>query len=214
MSRARRSITATLVIVLAIASGCVADVTPSTTLTGSPGSPTTTPTLAVPSESPAPSASPTPEPALSLPLPAETDSRIVTASVASEIGDGAGTLTITVTSTAEERIDELVLRWPARLNEALLLAPFTPSEERIRDGGPPLVQAWTKWVVGPGEQGEPADTISLGYGPLLPGATLSIQLAATRAVTEPVAFDLQVLSRNDLLTFAGGAPAELRVEVP
>ena len=44
------------------------------------------------------------------------------------------------------------------------LAPFEPSDDRIRDGGPPLVQEWTKWVIGPGERGEPAGTTS-GSGP-------------------------------------------------
>ena len=211
MSGFRRSKTATLTIVLALAAGCAAD-TPSPSSTPPPAAPS--PTLAASSRSPAPSPSPTPEPPLSLALPEQTDARIVAASVASEITDDGGTLTVTVTSAAEERIDELVLRWPSGLNETLFLAPFTPSEERIRDGGDPLVQAWTKWVVGPGEHGEPAGTISLGYGPLLPGATLAIQLVATRVVTEPIAFDLQVLSRNDLLTLEGGLPAELRVEVP
>jgi hypothetical protein len=121
---------------------------------------------------------------------------------------------VTVTSQAEDRIDELVLRWPTELSESLFLAPFVPSEDRIRDGGPPLVQAWTKWVVGPGEQGEPDGTTSLGYGPLLPGATLAIALDVIRRSAEPVAFDLQLLAGNDLLVLVGGEPAELRVEVP
>ena len=98
------------------------------------------------------------------------DSRVVAATVVPDIGDEGGTLTVTVTSAAAERIDELVLRWPTELNRTLILAPFTPSEDRIRDGGPPLVQPWTKWVRGPGEQGEPDGTISVGWGPLLPQA--------------------------------------------
>jgi hypothetical protein len=131
-----------------------------------------------------------------------------------DIGADGGVLIVTVTSAADERIDELVLRWPTELDQALFLAPFTPSDERIRDGGPPLVQQWTKWVIGPGEQGEPAGTTSLGYGPLLAGATLEMPLVVTRRAPGPVAFDLQVLAGNDLLTLADGSPAELRVEVP
>ena len=50
-------------------------------------------------------------------------------------------------------IEELVLRWPRELNRTLFLRPFEPSEQRIADGGPPLVQEWTKWVLGPGEEG-------------------------------------------------------------
>jgi hypothetical protein len=130
------------------------------------------------------------------------------------IGADRGELLVTVTSTSDERIDELVLRWPTELNDAIFLRPFVPSEDRIRDNGPPLVQAWTKWVVGPGEQGEPDGTVSLGYGPLLPGATLAIALDATRLVAVPVAFDLQLLAANDLLTLTDGGLAELRVEVP
>lgn len=135
-------------------------------------------------------------------------------SVAPQVGAETGTVTVTVSSTADERIDELVLRWPTELNESLFLAPFTPSDDRIREGGPPLVQPWTKWVIGPGERGEPDGAISLGWGPLLPGATLVIELDATRRAPGPLAFDLQVLSGNDLLTLDGGDPAELRVEVP
>jgi hypothetical protein len=160
------------------------------------------------------SAAPTPEPPLSLALPETADSRTIAVAVAPSIGPERGELLVTVSSSAEERIDELVLRWPTELNDAIFLRPFVPSDERIRDGGPPLVQAWTKWVVGPGEQGEPEGTISLGYGPLLPGATLAIALDATRLVAGPIAFDLQVLAANEILTLAGGQPAELRVEVP
>ncbi len=162
------------------------------------------------------SASPTatPEPSLSLAPPETTDSRVVAATVVPNIGDEGGTLTVTVTSAAAERIDELVLRWPTELNRTLILAPFTPSEDRIRDGGPPLVQPWTKWVRGPGEQGEPDGTISVGWGPLLPQAELEITLQVARLAAGPVAFDLQLLAGNNLLTLDGGRPAELRVEVP
>ena len=69
-------------------------------------------------------------------------------------------------------------------------------------------------VVGPGEHGEPAGTTSLGWGPLLAGATLEIPIVATRREAGPLAFDLQVLSGNDLLTLDSGEPAELRIEVP
>jgi hypothetical protein len=214
MTRAARMALACLVIVMAGA--CVADETSSPS-SSQAVAPTPSPTLAT---SPTPvattSASPTatPEPSLSLALPDTTDPRVVAASVAADIGEEGGALTITVTSAGAERIDELVLRWPTELNRTLLLAPFTPSEDRIRDGGPPLVQPWTKWVRGPGEQGEPDGTISLGWGPLLPNAELEITLQVTRRAPGPVAFDLQILAGNDLLTLDGGRPAELRVEVP
>jgi len=107
-----------------------------------------------------------------------------------------------------------VLRWPTELDSTLFLAPFSPSDDRIREGGPPLVQQWTKWVIGPGERGEPAGTTSLGWGPLLAGATLEIPIVVTRRAEGPVAFDLQILSGNDLLTRDDGELAELRVDVP
>jgi hypothetical protein len=160
------------------------------------------------------SATPTPEPTLSLDPPDATDERVVTVSVTPNISENAGTLVVTVTSAADARIDELVLRWPAALGSHLRLAPFAPSDERTRDGGPPLVQPWTKWVIGPGEEGEPEGTVSVGWGPLLPGATLEIPLVATRTAPGPIAFDLQVLAENDLLSSEGGTPAEVRVEVP
>lgn len=184
-----------------------------------------TPTLAPATATPAasstteptgtPTPTPEPEPSLSLDLPEARDARAVAVSVVPEVAaDGDGRIVVTVTSQADSRIDELVLRWPTELAGTLYLAPFQPSDERIRDGGPPLVQPWTKWVVGPGEQGEPAGTTSLGWGPLLPGATLEIPVLVTRVAAGPVAFDLQVLARNDLLTLDDGSPAELRVEVP
>jgi hypothetical protein len=76
------------------------------------------------------------------------------------------------------------------------------------------VQQWTKWVIGPGERGEPAGTTSLGYGPILPGTTLAIPILVERRRAEAVSFDLQVLSGNDLLQLAEGGPAVLRIEVP
>jgi hypothetical protein len=163
--------------------------------------------------SPVPSASATPEPELSLDLPEATDPRVVSVSVRPNVGAEAGDVIVSVTSAADERIDELVLRWPTELNEILLLAPFVPSPDRLAEGQP-LVQDWTKWVIGPGEQGEPDGTMSLGYGPLLSGATLEIRLHAQRRAPGPVSFDLQVLSSNELLVLADGEPAELRVEVP
>ena len=203
------------VLCLAI-SACVANPSP----TPSP-SPSTVPTATPPSTSSAsaePSESvavtPTPEPSLSLEPPAATDPRQIEVSVATDVGEANGEVVVTVTSHADERIDEIVLRWPSELNGTLLLRPFVPSEDRIRDGGPPLVQEWTKWVVGPGERGEPAGTTSLGYGPLLPGATLAIALDANRIVPGSVAFDLQLLAGEGLLTLADGGGAELRVRVP
>jgi hypothetical protein len=220
----RRAIRALLGVVTVLAvSACIAEETPPTSPSAPPtaaasasGTPTVEPTGATPATTPTARASPTPtpEPPLSLDPPEAEDPRVVTASVASDIGDDGGSMTITVTSAAAERIDELVLRWPTELDDSLFLAPFTPSADRIRDGGPPLVQPWTKWVVGPGEQGEPDGTVSLGWGPLLPGATLTIDLDVDRRAGGSVAFDLQILARNDLLTLENGNPAELRVEVP
>ena len=195
-----------------LGAACVAEETPSPTTAPSPSATLATSPTPVPTAPASPT--PTPEPSLSLALPETTDSRVVAAAVAADIGDDGGTLTVTVTSAAAERIDELVLRWPTELNTTLFVAPFTPSEDRIRDGGPPLVQPWTKWVRGPGEQGEPDGTISLGWGPLMPEAELIIELVVTRRAAGPVAFDLQLLAGNDLLTLADGEPAELRVEVP
>lgn len=199
-----------------VLSACVAQPTPTATSPASP-SPSASPApsaTATESVSAPASATATPEPSLSLDPPEDTDARVVDVTVQPDIGADGGVMLVTVTSTADERIDELVLRWPTELGQALFLAPFTPSDERIRDGGPPLVQEWTKWVVGPGERGEPDGTTSLGWGPLLAGATLEMPLVVTRRADGPVAFDLQVLAGNDLLTLADGTPAELRVEVP
>lgn len=214
MTDVRRASVAAMVVVL---SACVAQPSPSASRTALPSaaSPAASPTpTAQVSSSASSSASATPEPALSLDPPAGSDPRVVVVTAEPDIDADGGVLMVTVTSAADERIDELVLRWPTELDQTLFLAPFTPSDDRIRDGGPPLVQQWTKWVVGPGEQGEPAGTTSLGYGPLLAGATLEMPLVVTRRAPGPVAFDLQVLAGNDLLTLADGSPAELRVEVP
>jgi hypothetical protein len=189
--------------------------TPGPTATITPSAPADpSPSAESPSATPA-APTPSPEPSLSLDQPDGTDARAVAVEVDNLVPpDGDGELVVTVTSAADTRIDELVLRWPAELNDLLSLAPFQPSDERIREGGPPLVQPWTKWVIGPGERGEPAGTISLGWGPLLPGATLTIPILVTRIAPGPIAFDLQVLAGNDLLTLDGGEPAELRVDVP
>ncbi len=201
---------------LLLLTACVAEEAPSPSPTPTLA-PTPSPTVAPPPSEPAStpaSPTPSPEPSLSLDLPDELDRRMVSATVASDIGEDGGTMTITVTSLADDRIDELVLRWPTDLRETLFLSPFTPTEERIRDFGDPLVQPWTKWVIGPGEQGEPEGTTSLGWGPLLSEATLTIELDVTREAPGPVAFDLQLLARNDLLQLEDGEPAEIRVEVP
>ena len=205
--------------ILALAfTACIAGPTPSPSASPPQPTPTAVPTPSpTPSERPsaADSPSPTPEPSLSLDLPEDQDDRLVAVEIAPNVAaDGDGEVVVTVTSSADSRIDELVLRWPAELDESLMLAPFTPSEDRIRDLGPPLVQPWTKWVIGPGERGEPAGTISLGWGPLLPAATLEIPIIVTRRAAGPVAFDLQVLAGNDVLTLEDGSPAVFRVEVP
>ena len=217
----RRFLVAALVGVSLILAGCLPRPTPSPSPSASQ-EPTAEPTSSAtasatptsePSETETASPTATPEPALSLDLPDTSDPREVSVTVEPNVGTDGGEFIVTVTSAADERIDELVLRWPTELGGTLVLAPFVPSEERIREGGPPLVQEWTKWVVGPGEQGEPDGTISLGYGPLLPGATLSMPLNVRRVAEGDVAFDLQVLAGNDILALVGGDPAELRVEI-
>lgn len=212
-----RRLASGMVLLAAFLAACVAapTPTPSASPAETPGATPTPDATAVASATPSSSPTPTPEPPLSLDPPAVTDPRRVAVSLTPEISrDGGGRIVVTVTSVADSMVDELVLRWPTELGSSLFLAPFTPSDERIREGGPPLVQPWTKWVIGPGEQGEPAGTTSLGWGPLLAGATLEIPIVVTRIAPGPVAFDLQLLSRNDLLTLEDGSPAELRVDVP
>ena len=199
-----------------ILSGCIGGTEPSPTPTPfapspSPGAssqpsataepPTTTPTA-------------TASPSFALPLPETTDPRAVAVSVEPEVDATGGRIVVSVTNTSDERIDEIVLRWATELEDLLFLMPFQPSDDRIREGGPPLVQEWTKWVVGPGERGEPAGTTSLGYGPILAGTTLVIPVLVERRDPEPIAFDMQLLSGNDLLELDDGGPAVLRVEVP
>lgn len=218
-----RSRSAPALLVLIVLAACVLEPSPGASasqatpaVSAGPSQPASTPS---PSEAAASATTgpptPSPEPSLSLDPPAGSDPRVVTVRVEPAVpADGDGQVVVTVTSAAETMIEELVLRWPAELNDTLFLAPFAPSDERIREGGEPLVQPWTKWVVGPGERGEPAGTISLGWGPLLAGATLTIPILVTRLAPGPVAFDLQVLAGNDLLTLDGGEPAELRIELP
>ncbi len=195
-------------------SGCILAPTPSpfASPTAEP-SPSPSRTEA-PSATAEPTATATPQPALSLDLPDETDDRVVAVSVDPQVSADGGRIVITVTSQSDEMVEELVLRWPRRLSRTLHLRPFEPSEQRIAEGGPPLVQEWTKWVLGPGEEGEPAGTISLGWGPLFAGATLTIPVDVVRRADGPVAFDLQVLSDNAILTDPDGEPIELRVRVP
>lgn len=189
---------------LVVLAGCSLEPSP-TPLPTAP--PTATPVASTPA-SVEPTASP--QPAFTLPLPPTTDPRVISAEVAPS-DDG---LLVTVTNTTDSRIDEIVLRWTTELDAVFFIAPFVPSADRIRENGPPLVQEWTKWVVGPGERGEPAGTTSLGYGPLMPGATLAIPLHVDRIVPGPIAFDLQLLAGNDILALDDGGPAVLRIDVP
>ena len=197
--------------------GCLA--TPSASpaaSTSASAQPSTTPATsasAQPSTSVEPTA--TPEPPLSLALPSDHDRRQVAVTVDPSVpNDGDGEIVVTVTNLTDRRVGELVLRWRPDLDQVLFLAPFRPSEQRIRDGGPPLIQDWTKWVRGPGESGEPAGTTSLGWGPLLPGGELTIPIQVTRQRAGEVAFDLQVLAGEAILSLEDGSPAELRVTVP
>jgi hypothetical protein len=167
---------------------------------------------AAPSASVEPTA--TPIPRLTLPAPTATDPTAINYTVTVDLqAGGSGKLVVVVTNLTQTMVPELVLRWPTALRNTISLAPFEPSQQRIREGGDPLVQDWTKWVDGPGEQGEPAGTTSLGWGPLLPGGTLTIPVLATRVAAGPLSFDLQILSGEAVLT-SGGAPAGTRVAVP
>jgi hypothetical protein len=125
----------------------------------------------------------------------------------------SGQIVIVVTNESQEMVPELVLRWPTAVRETVFLAPFEPSKQRIREGGDPLVQPWTKWVEGPGEHGEPAGTTTVGWVPLLPGGELTIPILATRVAPGPVTFDLQILNGEQVL-LSGGEPAWLQVTVP
>jgi hypothetical protein len=189
--------------------------------------------LPLPTESPTPTFEPTPSPSVresaepsrtplptpepySLANPSTFDERRIRVTVAPNLAtDGSGTILVTVTNLDATMVQELVLRWSTDLDEHLFLAPFTPSDSRICSGCPPLVQPWTKWVVGPGARGEPAGTTSLGWGPLLPApAAVQIPIVANRRITGPVSFDLQILAGEAVLTLEDSAPAWLRVSVP
>ena len=170
-----------------------------------------TPTVEL-TASPEPSA--TQEPGLRLPAPLATDTTGITYDITVELQAGAsGRLVVVVTNRTQQLVPELVLRWPTAVRDTIFLAPFEPSQQRIREGGDPLVQNWTKWVDGPGENGEPAGTTSLGWGPLLPGGTLTIPVLANRVAPGPLTFDLQILNGEAILT-AAGAPAWTKVTVP
>lgn len=211
----RRSPTGLLIgLAVLLLAGCLSSPTASPSASASE-EPTAVPSdTGAPTESAEPTPTASPEPAaLSLDLPAESDDRVVAVTVDPQVDTEDGEIVVTVTSQSAEMIEELVLRWPRELNRTLFLRPFQPSEQRIADGGPPLVQEWTKWVLGPGEEGEPAGTVSLGWGPLMPQATLTIPVDVVRRADGPVAFDLQILSDNAILTLPDGEPAELRVNV-
>lgn len=208
-TKRRAGAAATAVMLLAFTAACAAPTA------SPPASPTPSPTEVTPTPSATPRPTATPEPALSLDLPEEEDTRQVQVGVAPAVpADSGGRIVVTVTNLSDERVTELVLRWATELKETLFLAPFAPSEARIANGGPPLLQDWTKWVEGPGERGEPAGTTSLGWGPLDPGATLTIPILVTRRANGAVEFDLQVLAGEAILLLEGGGPAELRVSVP
>jgi hypothetical protein len=174
---------------------------------------TASPSEGASSQSAQPSA--TAEPALSLPIPRRHDTRQISVRVNPDVAaDGGGEIVVTVVNHSDRRVNELVLRWPTNLRDTLFLAPFRPSQQRIAEFGPPLLQNWTKWVEGPGESGEPAGTTSLGWGPLLPGGTLTIPIQVTRNARGEVSFDLQLLAGEAILTLDDGSRAELRVTVP
>src|SRR5690606_14919564 len=151
-------------LILTLLAACVLEPSPSPspsatvpTASPAPSDPAATPSPSEPAAS-ATAAPPTPtqEPSLALDPPEGSDPRIVSVQADPAVAaDGDGQIVVTATSAADSRIDELVLRWPAELNDLLFLAPFAPSDDRIRENGPPLEQPWTKWVVGPGERGEP-----------------------------------------------------------
>jgi hypothetical protein len=214
-----RSLLALMAVVLL--AGCVLTPSPTATPSATETPPVTPLASASEEATPTPGDSPTgrptatPEPPLSLDPPPDRDRRRARVAVDVQVpADGGGRLVVTVTSLTDRRIPELILRWPTQLRDTLFLAPFEPSEQRRAEGGPPLWQEWTKWVDGPGENGEPAGTTSLGWGPLLPNATLTIPIVVNRRARGEVEFDLQLLVGESLLSLDGGDPAELRVRVP
>lgn len=163
---------------------------------------------------PTPEPSPSEDPGLTLPTPLTSDPTAISYTVTVELEAGAsGRLVVVVTNLTQEMVPELVLRWPTAVRDTIFLAPFEPSQQRIREGGDPLVQDWTRWVDGPGEHGEPAGTTSLGWGPLLPGGTLTIPVLATRVAPGPLTFDLQILNGGAILV-SDGVAAWTNVTVP
>jgi hypothetical protein len=175
------------------------------TLQGS-ASPSASPSLsgsagASPSASARPSATAEPSPIdsgrLTLPEPSDTDATIpISYTVTVEVAAGAsGRLLVVVTNLGAEMVPELVLRWPTEVRDTIFLAPFQPSQQRIREGGDPLVQT------------------SLSWGPLLRGGTLTIPILATRVAPGPISFDLQILNGEKVL-LSDGVPAWLHVDVP
>jgi hypothetical protein len=180
-------------------------------------SPSTEPSLEpTPTAEPTPSLEPTPaeEQGLKLPAPLSSDRTAISYTITVELEAGAsGRLVVVVTNLTQEMIPELVLRWPTAVKETIFLAPFEPSQQRIRESGDPLRQDWTKWVDGPGEHGEPAGTTSLGWGPLLPAGILTIPVLATRVAPGPLTFDLQFLNGGAIL-LGDGLPAWTQVTVP
>jgi hypothetical protein len=221
-----RPIRTPALLALLLLTGCVGAPSPSSSATPSPGSSVTPIESRTAAVTPSPAATATPQPVLSLELPPRRDDRKVRFSVAPKVDvDGDGTIAVTVENLGDSRINEIVLRWPTALDSVLFLAPFAPSDELVREGGPPLHFNWTRWVEGPGELGEPAGTTSVGWGPLLPHAKLSIGLVATRRGPGPVTFDFQLLSGiphvapvqpggDALLSDPQGDPATTRVDVP
>lgn len=208
--RSRLTAGAAPAVLAAVLAACAAQTTPSPTQ------------LSTPTASPAPSATSTatPEPTatsspgLILPAPTSTDRTPISYTMTVDLQAGkSGQLVVVVTNLSRTMVSELVLRWPTAVRDTIFLAPFQPSLQRIREGGPPLVQDWTKWVDGPGESGEPAGTTSLGWGPLLPGGTLTIPILATRVSPGPLTFDFQILAGEAVL-LSGGVPAWLHVTVP
>ena len=221
-----RPMRASLVAALALGlAACVAEPSP----TPSPAASPTATIEATPSASSAPggTAGPTasPDPTLKLRLPQARDSRRVRFVVDPKVDpDGDGSIQVTVENLSNRRIDEIVLRWPTEVKKTLFLAPFAPTRDRVAEGGPPLHYAWTRWVEGPGELGEPAGTTTLGYGPLQPGQVLTIPLVVTRRGPGRVAFEMQFLSGvpheapvppegDALLRDPDGDPAETRIEI-
>src|SRR4029077_5954242 len=94
------------------------------------------PSLAV-SSAPSTSAEPTatPIPRLTLPAPKATDPTSVRYSLKLDLkAGGSGRLVVVVTNLTEQMVPELVLRWPTAVRDTIYLAPFEPSQQRIREG--------------------------------------------------------------------------------